>query len=56
MTSQVTNDATIRIVLVFMVIFDWASYLNDMNGAFLMVEFENEEELYMKFLEWFEKK
>ena len=52
----VTNDATIRIVLVLIIMDDWASYLCDVHGAFLMEEFEKEEELLMEIPRGLEKK
>ena len=47
-SSPVTNEATIRIVLVLMIMAEWASYLADVNGAFLIGKFENGEELHME--------
>ena len=55
-SSPVTNEATIRIVLVLMIMAEWASYLADVNGVFLMGEFENGEELHMKIPKVFENK
>ena len=46
----------IMIVLVLMIIAEWASYLVDVNGAFLMGEFENGEELHMEIPKGFENK
>jgi len=39
-----------------MIIFDWASCLCDINRDFMMGEFENKKELYMKISEGFEGK
>ena len=55
-SSPVTNDATIRIVLVLMIMADWVSYLCDAHGAFLIGEFEEEEELLMEIPRGFECK
>ena len=55
-SSPVTNDATICIVLVSMIMADWVSYLCDVHGAFLMVECEEEEELLMEIPRGFENK
>ena len=54
--SPVTNEATIRIVLVLMIMAGWSSYLADVNEAFLMGEFENEEALFLKIPKGFESK
>ena len=50
-----TNDATVRIVFVLMLMAGWSSYLLDINGAFLMGEFENNERIYTPVPEGFEK-
>ena len=55
-SSPVTNDATIRIDLVLMIMADWVSYLCDAHGAFLIGEFEEEEELLMEISRGFESK
>ena len=44
LSSPVTNEATIRTVLVLMIMAAWASYLADINGAFIMGGFKNGEE------------
>ena len=56
MSLSVTNECTIRILLILMIMASWASYLADVNGAFLMGEFENGEELYMDIPKGFEYK
>ena len=56
MSSPVTNEATIRIVLVLMITAEWASHLADVNGAFLMGKFENGKELHMEIPKGFENK
>ena len=56
LSSSVINEAMIMIVLVLMIIAEWASYLVDVNGAFLMGEFENGEELHMEIPKGFENK
>ena len=55
-SSPVTNECTIRIVLILMIMANWSSYLADVNGAFLMGEFENGEELHMEIPKGFEHK
>ena len=54
-SAPVTNDATIRITFVLMLMAGWSSYLLDINGAFLMGEFENNEQIYTPVPEGFEK-
>jgi hypothetical protein len=53
--SPVTNDITIRMMLVLMLMAGWTGYLVDVKGAFLHGEFENNEEIYTKIPEGFEK-
>lgn len=53
--SPVTNAATIRIVLVLMLMAAWTGHLTDVNGAFLLGKFTDGEEIYMKVPQGFEK-
>jgi hypothetical protein len=46
-SSAVTNDATIRNMLVLSPIFEWSSGLIDVQGAFLFGNFKNEEKICM---------
>ena len=56
-SSPVTSDVTIRVILVLMIMADWSDYLADVNGAFLMGDFEDDdEEIYMEIPKGFEKK
>ena len=43
-----TNEATIRVVLVLSVVFGWANQLVDVKGAFLCGNFQEEKPIYMK--------
>ena len=54
-SAPVTNDATIRIVLVMMIMAKWCGELLDIKGAFLHGDFENGEDLCMEIPEGFEK-
>ena len=53
-SSPVTNEVTIRIVLMLIIMADWASYLADINEVFLLGNFENREELFLEILKRFE--
>ena len=53
--SPVTNDVTIRIMMVLMLMSGWIGYLVDVKGAFLLGEFENNEQIYTKIPQGFEK-
>jgi hypothetical protein len=53
--SPVTNDVTIRIMMVLMLMTGWIGYLVDVKGAFLLGEFENNEQIYTKIPQGFEK-
>lgn len=54
-SSPVTNDATIRIVMILTIIFGWTAVLIDVQGAFLCGNFKDGEEIYMEVPEGFEK-
>jgi hypothetical protein len=54
-SSPVTNDATIRIIMVLMIIFKWSAQLVDVKGAFLCGNFKDGEEIFMEVLERFEE-
>ncbi len=54
-SSPVTNSATIRIVLVLMVMADMIAYVVDVQGALLHGEFEDSKKIHMKIPNWFEK-
>jgi hypothetical protein len=53
-SSQVTNGATIRIIMVLAIIFRWSAGLIDVQGAFLCGNFKDGEEIYMEVPEVFE--
>ena len=53
--SPVTNDITIRMMIVLMLMTGWIGYLVDVKGAFLHGEFENDEQIFTKIPEGFEK-
>ena len=44
----VTNDTTIRIVLLLMLLADWSARIHDVKGAFLNADFEDSEENFME--------
>jgi hypothetical protein len=54
-SSPVTNDATIRIVMILTIIFGWTAGLIDVQGAFLCGNFKDGEEIYMEVPEVFER-
>jgi len=54
--SPVTNDMSIRIMMVLALMASWISWITDVKGAFLHGEFEeNDEPVYMEIPEGFEK-
>jgi hypothetical protein len=55
-SAPVTNDITIRIIFVLMVLASWAGHLVDIRGAFLNGRFGTEEKLYMRVPQGFENK
>ena len=55
MAAPVTNDATIRIVLILMLMAAWYGKLLDVMGAFLHGQFWDGEEIYMEVPEGFQK-
>jgi hypothetical protein len=54
-SSPVTNDATIRIVMILTIIFGWTAGLIDVQGAFLCGNFKDGEEIYIEVPEGFER-
>jgi hypothetical protein len=54
-SSPVTNDATIRIIMVLMIIFKWSAQLVDVKGAFSCGNFKDGEEIFMEVPEGFEE-
>lgn len=54
-SSPVTNEATVRVVLVLSIIFKWTNELVDVKGAFLCGNFQDEKPIYMKVPEGFER-
>jgi hypothetical protein len=53
-SSPVTNDATIRIIMVLMIIFKWSAKVVDVKGAFLCGSLKDGEEIFMEVQEGFE--
>jgi hypothetical protein len=54
-SAPVTNDVTIRIVLVLLIMAGWVGELVDIKGAFLHGDFEEGKNVYMEVPEGFEK-
>jgi hypothetical protein len=54
-SSPVTNSATIRIMLVLMVMADMIAHMVDVKGAFLHSEFEDGKKIHMKIPKGFKK-
>jgi hypothetical protein len=54
-SSPVTNDVTIRIVLVLMLMADWVGELLDVKGAFLHGDFEDGRNVYIEVPEGFQE-
>jgi len=54
-SSPVTNSATIRIVLMLMIMANMLAHVVDVKGAFLQGEFEDGEIIHMKIPQGFEK-
>jgi hypothetical protein len=54
-SSPVTNSATIRIVLIPMIMAEMLAHVVDVKGAFLHGKFEDGEVIHMKVLQGFEK-
>jgi hypothetical protein len=53
--SPVTNYATIRIIMVLMIIFKWSAQLVDVKGTLLCGNFKDGEEMFMEVPEGFEE-
>ena len=47
-SSPVVHDITVRIVLTILLMSGWAAHIVDVNGAFLLREFKENEHIYMK--------
>ena len=54
--SPVTNDATIRITMVLMLLATWSAQIVDVKGAFLHGNLDDGEKIYMEIPEGFESK
>ncbi len=54
-SSPVTSDTAIWMVLTIMLVAKYEARVIDIKGAFLKGEFKNDEEIYMRVLEGFEK-
>ena len=53
-SSPVTNDVSVRVLLVLMLMANFTSYIVDVQGAFLHGEFDNGQVVYCKIPEGFE--
>ena len=51
----VVHDIMVCIVLTMLLMSGWAAHIVDVNGAFLLGEFKENEQIYMKILKGFEK-
>ena len=54
-SSPVVHDITVRIVLTILLMSGWAAHIVDVNGAFLLGEFRENEHIYMKVPKGFER-
>jgi len=54
--SPVTNDATIRITIVLMLLATWSAQIFDVEGAFLHGNLDDDEKIYMEIPEGFQDK
>ena len=55
-SSPVTNDVSIRVLFVLMIMASWEAYLIDVKGAFLYGSFDNNERIYAEIPQGFESK
>ena len=53
-SSPVVHDITVHIVLTILLMSGWAAHIVDVNGAFLLGEFKENEHIYMKVPKGFE--
>ena len=53
--SLVVHDVMVHIVLTMLLMSGWAAHIVDVNRAFLLGEFKENEHIYMKILKGFEK-
>ena len=53
--SPVVHDITVHIVLTILLMSGWAAHIVDVNGAFLLGEFRENEHIYMKIPKGFEQ-
>ena len=54
-SSPVVHDITVRIVLTILLMSGWMAHIVDVNGAFLLGEFRENEHIYMKVPKGFER-
>ena len=47
-SSPVTNDVSVRVLLLLMLMTNFTAYIVDVQGAFLLGDFDNGEVLYCK--------
>ena len=55
-SSPVTNDVSIRVMFVIMLMLSWYAYILDVNGAFLHGRFRNGEVIYSEIPDGFKSK
>ena len=53
--APVTNEFSVRIIMVIALMAGWVSYMCDVKGAFLLGDFEDGEKIHMEIPEGFEK-
>ena len=54
-SSPIVHDITVRIVLTILLMSGWAAHIVDVNGAYLLGEFRENEHIYMKVPKGFER-
>ena len=54
-SSPIVHDITVHIVLTILLMSGWAAHIVDVNGAFLLGEFRENEHIYMKVPKGFER-
>ena len=54
-SSPVVHDITVRIVLTILLMSSWAAHIVNVNGAFLLGEFRENDHIYMKIPKGFER-
>jgi hypothetical protein len=52
--APITNEATIKIILIMLTVAEWEGHVIDVKGAFLKGRFNNGEEIYLQIPQGFE--